>query len=120
MRHGNRPIPCVGYNRSRHSIPTGLWHRYQLRIGFPSKVSAMGGHGSIQLYLKVIHSIIDYDAVNQNTVINPGEYQEMLDFTQGIAEKINGLPESEYKTSLTDQSQQLSTLMGAIKSDVRC
>jgi len=89
-------------------------------IGFPSKVSAMGGHGSIQLYLKVIHSIIDYDAVNQNTVINPGEYQEMLDFTQGIAEKINGLPESEYKTSLTDQSQQLSTLMGAIKSDVRC
>mgnify|MGYP001545215695 CR=1 FL=1 len=69
----------------------------------------------LQQLLQLIDYIgIDYAAaVAQGEVINQSEYEEMQDFAQGVAQKIDDLGPGEHKTRLLDQSQQLITLIEA-------
>ncbi len=55
---------------------------------------------------------VDYEgAVDNGEVINQGEYGEMQDFSQGIAEKIAGIDSGIQKPHLLEQSQQLINLI---------
>lgn len=67
-----------------------------------------------QQLLQLIDYIgVDYaGAVDQGEVINPGEYAEMQDFSQGIAQQVAALAAGEHKDALLDQSQQLVRLIG--------
>lgn len=66
-----------------------------------------------QQLLQLIDYIgVDYaEAVARGEIINPGEYEEMQDFAQGIAQIIDDLGPGEHKARLFDQSQQLIALI---------
>lgn len=69
--------------------------------------------GDFEQLLQLIDYIgVDYvEAVVQGEVINPGEYEEMQDFAQGIAQKVGDLGPGEHKIRLLDQSQKLIKLI---------
>jgi len=55
---------------------------------------------------------VDYgEAVAQGAVINPGEYEEMQDFAQGIAQKVGNLELDEHSIRLLKQSKDLINLI---------
>jgi len=66
-----------------------------------------------QQLLQLIDYIgVDYaEAVAQGEIISQGEYEEMQDFSQGIAQQIDDLAPGENKTRLLTQSQQLIALI---------
>ena len=55
---------------------------------------------------------VDYGgAVSQGKIANRGEYEEMQDFAQGIAQQVKALADSDHKARLLEQSQRLIKLI---------
>jgi len=68
--------------------------------------------GFQQLLQLIDYVGVDYEeAVDQGKIVNQGEYQEMQDFTLGITEKINSLPDDQYKADLLSRSRELASLI---------
>ena len=66
--------------------------------------------GDLQQLLQLIDYVgVDYaEAVADGQVINPGEYQEMLDFSAGIQQLVAGLPVDDNRTLLQGQAGKLA------------
>ncbi len=72
-------------------------------------LSSVSRAGDIQQLLQLIDYVgVDYgEAVSDGVVINPGEFEEMQDFSQGIVQQINDLPEGQARASLTAMGARL-------------
>ncbi len=64
---------------------------------------------NIQQILQLLDYIgVDYEgAVEDGRIINPVEYQEMLDFSQGVKQQLADLPDKPGKASLLSQADTL-------------
>ena len=78
-------------------------------------VSGFARAGDIQQLLQLVDYVgVDYaEAVADGQVINPAEYEEMLDFSAGIARHAAELPEGDTRQRLQQQGQTLSELIVA-------
>ena len=72
--------------------------------------SGLARAGDLQQLLQLIDYVgVDYaEAIADGQVINPGEYQEMLDFSAGIRQLVAGLPEGDTRTLLQNQAGTLA------------
>ena len=72
--------------------------------------SGLARAGDLQQLLQLIDYVgVDYaEAIADGQVINPGEYQEMLDFSAGIRQLVAGLPEGDTRTLLQEQAGTLA------------
>ncbi len=70
-------------------------------------------HASVQQLLQLVDYLgVDYpEAIQDGVVVNAAEYQEMLDFSAGILQQVEQLPEHAGKGKLIEQAQQLSGLV---------
>lgn len=63
-----------------------------------------------QLWQLIDYVAVDYaGAVAEGQVINAGEYQEMVEFTATIRERVDSLPARDGREGLAEQSQVLET-----------
>jgi len=78
-------------------------------------LSSVSRAGDIQQLLQLIDYVgVDYgEAVRNGEVVNPGEFEEMQDFSQGIVQQIADLPEGEARDTLTGQGAQLTAQVSA-------
>ncbi len=77
--------------------------------------SSLSRAGDIQQLLQLIDYVgVDYgEAVRAGEVINPGEFEEMQDFTQGIVQQVADLPEGAVRGTLADQAARLAERVSA-------
>ena len=70
-------------------------------------------HASVQQLLQLVDYLgVDYPAaVQDGEIVHAAEYQEMQDFSAGILQQIERLPEQAGKNSLFAQAQQLTELI---------
>ena len=78
-------------------------------------VSGFARAGDIQQLLQLVDYVgVDYaEAVADGQVINPAEYEEMIDFSAGIARHTAELPEGDTRQRLQQQGKTLSELIVA-------
>lgn len=73
----------------------------------------LSANASVQQLLQLVDYLgVDYAAAIQaGEVVNPAEYQEMQDFSAGIQQQVEQLPEHAGKARLIEQAQRLSALV---------
>ena len=76
-------------------------------------ISFASAQANTQQLLQLIDYVgVDYSgAVNNGQVVNAGEYAEMQDFTSGIQQQFQQLPEGEVKASLLKDVEQLINMI---------
>ncbi len=86
-------------------------------------VSSFARAGDIQQLLQLVDYVgVDYaEAVAEGEIINPAEYAEMIDFSEGILQHVAGLPAGDTRQSLQQQADLLSdsVVAKAVPADIR-
>jgi len=84
-------------------------YRYLFSL-FLLLISGVTQAGDLQQLLQLIDYVgADYPkAISDSKVINPGEYEEMLDFSAGIRQLVTALPDGDPRTNLQRQAGILS------------
>lgn len=86
-------------------------------------LTSLARAGDIQQLLQLIDYVgVDYaEAVTDGVVVNPAEYEEMVDFTSGIEQQAAALPTGESRDRLQQQAAELAGLIAAKASpaDIR-
>ncbi len=84
---------------------------------------ALSHAGDIQQLLQLIDYVgVDYgEAVRDGKIINPDEYEEMKDFSQGIKQQVVDLPEGETRVTLVGLAARLAdgVAAGADPAEIR-
>ncbi|HHJ15345.1 MAG TPA: cytochrome c, partial [Gammaproteobacteria bacterium] len=78
-------------------------------------MASLARAGDIQQLLQLIDYVgVDYaEAIRDGEIVNPAEYAEMQDFTAGIRQQLDDLPDSDSKSALLKQGELLASLVNA-------